>query len=117
MTNRPRCFNRPPFGPLKHPGDADRGIAPSTWPPQWKLMGCGSFADVQDLKDGRGPLPLPVRDGWACAGCRWLPVEHRPTPAKKAKRRNPNSAIHIAPRGERRPEERRALSLATGMRC
>lgn len=114
---KPRCHNRPPIGALEHPGDAGRGIPPSTWPARWVLMGCGSFADVQDLKDGRGPLPLPVREDWACAGCRWLPVEHRQAPAKKPKRRHPNSAIHIAPRGERRTEERRALVKATGMRC
>ena len=70
---KPRCHNRPPFGPLTHLGDADRGIPPKTWQPTWDLMGCGAFADLQDV--GNGPLPLPVRENWNCDGCRWRPAD------------------------------------------
>lgn len=68
---KPRCHNRPPIANHHHPGDADRGIPSSTWPARWVLMGCGSYADVQDV--GKGPQPLPVREGWDCSGCRWRP--------------------------------------------
>jgi len=68
---KPRCFNREPWADLRHPGDADRGIPPSVWPARWVLMGCGSYADVQNV--GNGPQPLPVREGWDCDGCRWRP--------------------------------------------
>jgi len=34
---------------------------------------CGSWKDVQDYQDGKGPVPHPVRNGWDCEGCRWKP--------------------------------------------
>lgn len=81
---RPWCHNRAPWADLRHPGDADRGIPPSAWPARWVLMGCGSYADVQNV--GNGPQPLPVREGWDCDGCRWRPfVEINLSGAKSEK--------------------------------
>lgn len=69
---KPRCWNRAPFADLQHPGDADRGIAPTVWPHRMSAD-CGSWKDVQDYRDGKGPTPHPVRHGWDCEGCRWKP--------------------------------------------
>lgn len=67
---RPWCHNRREWADLHHPGDMDRGIAPTTWP-HLMSQDCGSWKDVQDV--GHGPQPLPVREGWDCSGCRWKP--------------------------------------------
>lgn len=69
---RPWCHNRAPWADLRHPGDADRGIAPTVWPHRMSAD-CGSWKDVQDYQDGKGPVPHPVRNGWDCEGCRWKP--------------------------------------------
>lgn len=116
MIIRPRCYNREPFRAYVHHGRAPDGQPLTTVIPFVMSKGCGSFRDVQKF-DGTTPTPRPVFEGWACAGCRWHPDESQ-RKAKPAKRkRNPNSAIHIAPKGDRRPEERWALTKATGMRC
>lgn len=64
---KPRCHNRAPWSDLRHPGDADRGIPPSVWP-HVMSQDCGSWKTSEGLD-----LPIPVREGWDCSGCRWKP--------------------------------------------
>ena len=113
MTNRPRCYNRALFGAYAHHGRAPDGQPLTTVVAFTMSQGCGSFRDVQKF-DGTTPMPRPTFEGWACAGCRWHPAAPKAKP--KRRRHHPNSMIHIAPPGEGRVAERKALAIATGLR-
>lgn len=69
---RPRCWNRDPYPGYVHHGKDHNGQPTHTWVPATMSQECGSFKDVQDVGDG--PTPLPVREGWRCAGCRLVPA-------------------------------------------
>lgn len=73
----PHCYNRPAFQDQTYISivmTKDGLVGVPVTVPFAMFPGCGAHLDVQDLKDGRGPLPLPVREGWACEGCRWRPL-------------------------------------------
>ena len=57
----PACFNREPFTAYTHPsGEAI---------PHRMSQPCRTWAT------GDRATPVPVRENWNCAGCRWLPRE------------------------------------------
>jgi len=55
----PACFNRPPLADYIHP----TGTIPHRMSQPCKSWSTGDRA-----------TPVPVLEGWQCAGCRWLPV-------------------------------------------
>jgi hypothetical protein len=56
----PHCHNRAEFGPYQH---ATGEI------PHRMSQPCRTWAT------GDRATPVPVRENWNCAGCRWLPRE------------------------------------------
>ena len=57
----PPCFNRPEFGPYE---TASGEIVEHRMSQPCKSWSTGDRA-----------TPVPVRENWNCAGCRWLPRE------------------------------------------
>lgn len=57
----PACHNRPEFTDYTHPS--------GTVIPHRMSQPCRSWAT------GDRATPVPVAEGWNCAGCRWLPRE------------------------------------------
>lgn len=55
----PTCHNRPEFGPYEHPSGEVIHHAMSQPCKAWST--------------GDRATPVPVLEGWQCAGCRWLP--------------------------------------------
>ena len=90
MTDRPRCYNRPKFADLIHHGKGQDGQPTRTVIPHRMSQGCGSFKDVQKF-DGTNPVPRPIFEGWACAGCVWHPNARKATP----KPTRPRSAVGL----------------------
>lgn len=71
---RPRCWNRDNFPGYVHHGKDHNGQPTHVFVRHLMSQECGSFKDVQNIGNC-GPMPLPVRDGWHCAGCRLVPAE------------------------------------------
>lgn len=55
----PPCFNRDPFGPYEHPSG--------------ELIQHTMSQPCKSWSTGDRATPVPVAEGWNCAGCRWLP--------------------------------------------
>jgi hypothetical protein len=69
----PRCHNRAPFAGqwfragVRRCADGRVRIV-LRWRPFLMSQKCGAWSAPS------GALPLPVLEGWECAGCRWLPA-------------------------------------------
>jgi len=57
----PPCFNRPEFAGYTH--------SSGEFIPHRMSQPCRSWAT------GDRATPVPVMEGWSCAGCKWLPRE------------------------------------------
>jgi hypothetical protein len=66
---KPKCYNRPDYGNylLQDGWDGDRRVMVEV--PFAMSQGCKSWA-ADTASD-----PVPLMDGWQCAGCRHYPAE------------------------------------------
>ena len=55
----PTCHNRPEFLPYEHPSG--------------ELIQHAMSQPCKSWSTGDRATPVPVLEGWQCAGCRWLP--------------------------------------------
>jgi hypothetical protein len=67
---RPACYDRPPApdGRWHQRVPAGPGtMARWRWYPRWYADRCAAWDTAATTP------PVPRAEGWACAGCRWLP--------------------------------------------
>lgn len=72
---RPWCFNRAPrTGMWVRAGwkRTANGIKP-----HWRWVSHRMSQECRAWSTGDRATPAPALDGWACAGCEWLPEEAR----------------------------------------
>ena len=63
----PRCHNRQPYSGQWVRAGYKRGKILLRWIPHRMSQPCKSWST------GDRATPVPVLEGWQCAGCRWLP--------------------------------------------